>query len=76
MFDVTILEVQENALKVKAKNGSASLGGEDIDVAIQNRFLDETRLKLSSEAKNQETEDFIMRVKGDLAALVKLRACG
>ena len=33
-FDVSILEVQENALKVKATNGKASLGGEEMDVAI------------------------------------------
>ena len=64
-FDVTVLEVQEKALKVKARNGSASLGGEDIDVAIQNHLLDEIKTKPSSDTKNQETEDFINRVKGD-----------
>ena len=48
-FDVTILEVQEKALRVKAANGSAYLGSEGIDVAIQDHFLDEIRIKLRSE---------------------------
>ena len=58
---------------MKATNGSAYSGGEYIDVAIKYHQLDEIKAKLSSGTKNQDTDDFIKRVKGDLAALGKHR---
>ena len=66
---MTILKVQEKVLRVKATNGSASLGDEDIIFVIQKHLFDEIKAKLCSDAKNQDTEDFINRVKGDPAAL-------
>ena len=39
-------------------------------------MLDEISAKLSTETKNQDTKDFIKRVKGDPASLSKLYASG
>ena len=71
---MTIVEVQEKALKVKATNGSASLGGENTDVTIHNHLLNESKTKLRRETKGQDTEGFITRVKGDPTALTGLCA--
>ena len=40
-FDISILEVDENTVEVKATNGDTHLGGDDFDKAIINWIIDE-----------------------------------
>jgi len=39
-FDISILEISGGVFEVKATNGDTFLGGEDVDLAIRNHFLE------------------------------------
>ena len=62
-FDISILEVGEGVIEVKATNGDTHLGGDNIDQRIVNWLVDEFRKK----------EGLDLRGKGNEMALQRLR---
>jgi len=39
-FDISILEINQGVIEVKATNGDTSCGGEDIDGLVQKHLLE------------------------------------
>eukprot|EP00997_Jenningsia_sp_PLL12_P006444 NODE_298_length_1946_cov_82.917765_g249_i0.p1 GENE.NODE_298_length_1946_cov_82.917765_g249_i0~~NODE_298_length_1946_cov_82.917765_g249_i0.p1 ORF type:complete len:521 (+),score=218.39 NODE_298_length_1946_cov_82.917765_g249_i0:165-1727(+) len=52
-FDISLLEISGGVFEVKATNGDTYLGGEDVDIALRNHFMEvfqkETGVDLSSD---------------------------
>ena len=44
-FDISILRVKDGVFEVLATNGDTHLGGDDLDRAVQNAFLDDIRAR-------------------------------
>ncbi|HZR33049.1 MAG TPA: molecular chaperone DnaK [Terriglobales bacterium] len=62
-FDVSILEVSEGVIEVKATNGNTHLGGDNLDQRIVDWLIDEFR----------KDEGLDLRAKGNEMALQRLR---
>src|SRR5438309_1072138 len=62
-FDISILEVGEGVIEVKATNGDTHLGGDNIDEKIVNWLIDEFK----------KDEGLDLRAKGNEMALQRLR---
>lgn len=39
-FDISLLEIRDGVFEVKATNGDTFLGGEDVDIALRNHFVE------------------------------------
>lgn len=53
-FDISILEVGDNVVEVKATNGDTFLGGEDFDQAILNYILEEFKKETGIDLSNDK----------------------
>ncbi len=60
-FDVSVLEVSDDTIEVKATNGDTHLGGDDFDKAIINYILDEFKKKEGVDISNDNSA--LQRVK-------------
>ncbi len=60
-FDVSVLEVSDDTIEVKATNGDTHLGGDDFDKAIINYILDEFKKKEGIDISNDSSA--LQRVK-------------
>jgi len=65
-FDISILEVGEGVIEVKATNGDTHLGGDNIDQRIVDWLIDEFK----------KDEGLDLRAKGNEMALQRLRDAG
>jgi len=60
-FDISILEVMEDLIEVKATNGHTFLGGDDFDISIMNWMIDE--FKKSSGIDLSQDKRALQRLK-------------
>ena len=72
-FDVTILNITGTILDVQATCGSSSLGGEDVDYAIQEYVIDRIEEELSSRKGSDGAKKDIENLRKDSARMAKIR---
>ena len=73
-IDVTVLGLSVKVLDVKATSGSASLGGEDIDVEIQEKVLSKILCQVEQEKGGEAAHEFVKNIRAEPSALAKIRA--
>lgn len=54
-FDISILEINNGVVEVKATNGDTSCGGEDIDGIVQKHLLDEFKKQSGIDVSKDKT---------------------
>jgi len=54
-FDISILEINNGVVEVKATNGDTSCGGEDLDGIIQKHLLDEFKKQSGLDVSKDKT---------------------
>ena len=70
-FDVSVLEVGEGVIEVKATNGDTHLGGDNIDQRIVEWLIDEFKKKEGVDLRNKGNEMALQRLK-DAAERAKI----
>lgn len=73
-FDVSILEIGDGVLEVKATNGDTALGGDDFDHAIQEHFINKFKNDTSIDVRKHL--DALQRIKEAAEkAKIELSSC-
>jgi molecular chaperone DnaK len=75
-FDISILEIHDNVIEVKATNGNTKLGGDDIDMAIINYLVDEFKKDQGVDLSNdkmalQRLKEAAEKAKIELSTLLE-----
>lgn len=60
-FDISILEINQGVIEVKATNGDTSCGGEDIDGLVQKFLLDEFKKQSGIDVAKDRTANQRLR---------------
>ncbi len=74
-FDVTLLEVFDGVIEIRASGGVSRLGGEDFTDALLNGIIDENKLRLSDEERShlrQQLESVKRRLSDEAEVAVDL----
>ena len=69
-----MLGLFDKVLDIKATSGSASLGGEDIDVEIQEKFLSKILCQVEQKKVREAAGELVKNIRADPSASATIRA--
>lgn len=68
-FDISILEINQGVIEVKATNGDTSCGGEDVDGIVQKFLLDEFKKQSGVDVSKDRTANQRLREAAEKAKI-------
>jgi molecular chaperone DnaK len=68
-FDISILEINQGVIEVKATNGDTACGGEDVDGIVQKHLLDEFKKQSGLDVSKDRTANQRLREAAEKAKI-------